>query len=300
MFIGRNGVGKSSLGLVLSLLRDFALERNLANYFSSENLSLFAPNAPIEIETDVEIGGTVHKVRLIVEPKSNANSGYRIIESVLDEEARDALKRVVVVKPQPGMISSRVRPEAEPLDVSCSNIVTWFAAQEAHNVTLRKAFTERFSLVFDDFVGYSYKSMADGEHLQCQFEKNGDGFTTIDLSMLSDGEKCQFVSTAISVVNENTYPMVCFWDEPDNYITTSEEAALFYALARSFQKRGQFIATSHSELGILTFNDCETYVLDRRGHSSPILPPMNLSEMRDKGLLTGSLRSALLSGEVAL
>lgn len=302
MIIGRNGVGKSSLGKALMLLRDYAEGRDLSAYFAETELSVFAPLAPVEFEAEVEVGDSVSKLRLVFQPDRTASQGYRIVEESVDDRVRVSLKGIEVIRPSPDRMSSRIEvaERGVHLDGSCANVVTWFAVHESVNRQLRDEFVKSFACAFEDFVDYSYELKGDGQHLKLRFKSENMPEVVLDFDQLSDGEKCRFVASAISAVNKNSQGLICFWDEPDNFVTTSEEASIFYALGNAFLKQGQLIVTSHSELGILTFNDVETYVFDRRNHASPILPPLSIADLRRDGRLTGSLQDALISGGISL
>lgn len=302
LIIGRNGVGKSSLGKVLKILRDYAEGRTLSDYFTDEDLSKFAYEAPIEIEADVEVAAEVVKIRLQIQADKTSQIGYKILEEVAEERAKEILKTIEVIRPSPEVMTSLIgiASEGNHLLSDCSNFATWFATHEALNHGVREEFVKSLANAFEDFISYSYARKDDGYHLSCHFKADEKPEVVLDFNQLSDGEKCRFVASAIAVINKLGSGLICFWDEPDNFVTTSEEASLFYALSNAFLQKGQLIVATHSELGILTFNDVETYVFDRRSHASPILPPANLSELRRQGALIGSLQSALVSGGISL
>lgn len=302
MIIGRNGVGKSSLGKVLMLLRDYAEGKSLSAYFVESELSAFAPQLPIEFEAEVGSGDNLSKMRLVFQPDKSTAQGYKIVEEVVDDQTRTALTTIEVIRPVPDRMASRIENAVagKHLDVSCANVVTWFAVHESENRSIRDEFIKSFACAFEDFVDYSYETKSDGQHLKLRFRSEKTAEVVLDFEQLSDGEKCRFVASAVSTVNKIGREVICFWDEPDNFVTTSEEASIFYALGNAFLTQGQLIVTSHSELGILTFNDVETYVFDRRNHASPILPPLNLAALREDRRLTGSLQDALVSGGISL
>ena len=55
--------------------------------------------------------------------------------------------------------------------------------------------------------------------------------------------------------------LLCFWDEPDNYLALSEVGHFVMALRKAFQSGGQFITTSHNPEAIRRFSDENTLVL---------------------------------------
>jgi predicted ATPase len=111
---------------------------------------------------------------------------------------------------------------------------------------------------------------------------------------LSDGEKCFMICAVVLAANEAYGPLLCFWDEPDNYLALSEVGHFVLALRKAFQPGGQFIATSHNAEAIRSFSDENTFALQRKTHLEPtIVRP--LSELQ----VGGDLISALVRGDVA-
>lgn len=88
-------------------------------------------------------------------------------------------------------------------------------------------------------------------------------------------------------------PVFCFWDEPDSHLAISEVGHFVLALRKSFEHRGQFIATSHNEETIRKFSDENTLVLYRNNH---LEPPMvrPLGELQ----INGDLVSALIRDDI--
>jgi hypothetical protein len=92
-------------------------------------------------------------------------------------------------------------------------------------------------------------------------------------------------------------PLLCFWDEPDNYLAPSEVGLSVMALRRAFQAGGQLMTTSHNPEAIRRFSDENTLVLYRNSHLEPtIVRP--LEAIRSGGELKGDLIDALTRGDV--
>jgi DNA-binding SARP family transcriptional activator len=101
----------------------------------------------------------------------------------------------------------------------------------------------------------------------------------------------------VLAANDAYGPLLCFWDEPDNYLALSEVRQFVLALRKAFQFGGQFIATSHHPEAIRSFSDENTLVLSRRSHLEPtIVRP--LKEVRARGDFSGDLVGALVRGDV--
>ena len=131
----------------------------------------------------------------------------------------------------------------------------------------------------------------DSRSIVVQFSSNQVS-RNIPFKYLSDGEKC-FMICALTLA-ANTYdPLLCFWDEPDNYLALDEVGHFVLALRHAFQSSGQFIATSHNPEAISRFSDENTLVLYRKSRLEPTIA-RPLSEIQ----ISGDLISALIRGEV--
>jgi hypothetical protein len=87
---------------------------------------------------------------------------------------------------------------------------------------------------------------------------------------------------------------VCFWDEPDNFISLDEVADLISRTRREFGNRKQLIATSHNPETIREFTAENTFVLRRDSHLSSTRPPIKASEIE----ATSDLADSIARGEV--
>jgi ABC-type sugar transport system ATPase subunit len=99
---------------------------------------------------------------------------------------------------------------------------------------------------------------------------------------------------ALALAANHAYgPVVCFWDEPDNYLAPSEVGHFVLALRKAFQSGGQFIATSHNPEAVRRFSDENTLYLSRRSH----LEPTVVRPLKDLQV-SGDLVGALIRGDV--
>jgi predicted ATPase len=123
------------------------------------------------------------------------------------------------------------------------------------------------------------------------------GTLTLPFEYLSDGEKCFMICALVLAANDPDDPLLCVWDEPDNYLALSEVGHFVLALRKAFQSGGQFIATSHHPEAIRSFSDENTFILYRKSHLEPtIVRP--LGEVRMSGIFAGDLVDALVRGDV--
>ncbi len=127
----------------------------------------------------------------------------------------------------------------------------------------------------------------DSRSLFVQFSY-GQGNVSFPFEDLSDGEKCFMICSLVLAANDAYGPLLCFWDEPDNYLALSEVGHFLLALRKAFQSGGQFIATSHNSEAIRRFSGENTLVLYRKNHLEPTLV-RPLSEIQVNGDLVGAL-----------
>jgi predicted ATPase len=119
----------------------------------------------------------------------------------------------------------------------------------------------------------------------------------LSIEELSDGEKC-FVIFALTIAANFAFgSILCFWDEPDNFLAPDEVGHSVTALRRAFQDSGQLIITSHNPEAIRRFSDTNTLYLSRKSHLEPtIVTPVEA--MRANGQFEGGFIDALLRGDI--
>jgi predicted ATPase len=117
------------------------------------------------------------------------------------------------------------------------------------------------------------------------------------LEELSDGERC-FIIFALTIAANAAYgPILCFWDEPDNFLAPDEVGHSITAIRKAFQESGQLIVTSHNPEAIRRFSESNTLYLSRKSHLEPtIVTP--IEDMRTSGRFEGGFIDALLRGDV--
>ena len=114
---------------------------------------------------------------------------------------------------------------------------------------------------------------------------------------LSDGEKC-FVIFALTIATNSTLgPILCFWDEPDNFLAPDEVGHSVLALRKSFQDNSQLIITSHNPEAMRRFSEANTWYLYRNSDLEPTIIA-SVDGMRASGLFEGGLVGALIRGDI--
>jgi predicted ATPase len=178
-----------------------------------------------------------------------------------------------------------------------TNLGAWSSSVLAYLPSAYTKIADYLKQLMPDFKGIQNPLVGkDARSLVVQFS-NGQGSVTLPFEDLSDGEKCFMICAVVLAANEAYGPLLCFWDEPDNYLALSEVGHFVLALRKGFQSGGQFIATSHNPEAIRTFSDESTLVLSRRSHLEPTIV-RRLAEVRASGDFSGDLVGALIRGDL--
>ena len=343
VILGKNGVGKSSIGDLLKMLHLIGIgETNVATLLSENEPA--RKDKPISLEIDMGFSAKQLSYRLSFDYLERSDS-WRVREESLscngidaytrnlatvkvnryrdrtsefginwfsvalpiiqENDAADAiatmksgLSSILILKPMPALMGAESPKPDSFLNSDASNFSSWLAGFMSEFPHAYGTINSYLGEVFPDFDRFvNERSGTTSQRLQVTFASDGASYT-LPFSVLSEGEKCQFLAAAVIAKNKVDGPVVCFWDEPDNYITTSEIANLLPALCHAFSTCGQLLVTSHSREAILCFGESETYVLARKSHLESTMPPQTLEDLRQSGKLTGSLDQALLDGEV--
>jgi hypothetical protein len=207
------------------------------------------------------------------------------------------LASMLILRPMPSRILGESKQETlRPLPY-VTNFAAWFSGLLAHAPSAYTKIDEYLKQVMPDLKDIKNPVVGGGSRsLVVQFS-NGQGSATFPFEDLSDGEKCFMICAVVLAANEAYGPLLCFWDEPDNYLAPSEVGHFVVALRRAFQSGGQFIATSHNLEAIDRFSDENTLHLSRKSHLEPtIVRP--LSELRASGEFGGDLTEALIRGDL--
>ncbi len=195
------------------------------------------------------------------------------------------LARIIILRPMPGLILGDSKEDTlEPVP-QVTNFGEWFFGVLAQAPAAYSKISEHLTQIMHDFQDIRRPSSSGS--LVVRFS-NEQGIVEVPFEDLSDGEKCFMICALVLAANEAYGPLLCFWDEPDNYLALDEVGHFVLALRRAFQSGGQFIATSHNPEAIRRFSDENTLVLQRRSHLEPTVV-RRLSELQVSGDLVGAL-----------
>jgi len=250
------------------------------------------------------IGDQMHLARMTGEQEGQAKFGIGrslvALPIVQEQSATDPLfifkqwlARMLILRPIPGLIVGHRDHETLEPNVHVTDFGAWFSGLVATAPAAYGKIAEYLKQVMPDLIDIKNPLFGkDPRSLVVQFA-NGQGSVNIPFADLSDGEKCFMICAMVLAANQTYGPLVCFWDEPDNYLALDEVGHFVSALRRAFLSGGQFIATSHNPEAISGFSDENTLLLHRRSHLDPTtIHP--LSELHVNGDLVG----ALIRGDV--
>jgi predicted ATPase len=198
------------------------------------------------------------------------------------------LARMLILRPTPSLISGDSMEETLQPNLQLTDFGAWFSGLLAYAPSAYTKIDEYLKQVMPDLK--DIKNPAVGKNsrsLVVQFA-NDQGTVNLPFEDLSDGEKCFMICALVIAANHAYGPVVCFWDEPDNYLALSEVGHFVLALRKAFQSGGQFIATSHNPEAIRRFSEENTLVLYRANHLEPTMV-RPLDEIQVSGDLVGAL-----------
>lgn len=198
------------------------------------------------------------------------------------------LSSMLILRPIPSQMDGRSDDETMHPDSEVVRFGHWFQGLISSHPAAYAKTAEYLSQVMPDFHGIV--GLVEGEpfrRLHVQFV-TGEGSLTVPFGDLSDGEKCFMICAVVLAANDAYGPLVCYWDEPDNFLALAEVGHFLVALRKGFKSGGQLIATSHNPEAIRSFSDENTLLLHRKSHLEPtIVRPLN--EVHRSGDLVGAL-----------
>ncbi|MGO9274214.1 MAG: AAA family ATPase [Terriglobia bacterium] len=206
---------------------------------------------------------------------------------------KDWLAHMLILRPIPSLILGDSQEETLEPNPQVTNFGAWFSGLLAYAPSAYTKIDEYLKHVMPDLKDIKNPVIGTGSRsLVVQFS-NDQGSVNLPFADLSDGEKCFMICALVLAAKDAYGPLLCFWDEPDNYLAPDEVGHFVLALRRAFQSGGQLIATSHNLEAISRFSRENTLHLHRRSH----LEPPNMRPV-DTLQVSGSLVGALASGDL--
>ncbi len=229
-----------------------------------------------------------HLVALPLIQEQNESDPLRIFKTWL--------ARVLILAPYPEAITGDSERGSLTPDRKVSNFGEWFSGLLAHSPAAYSRIDQFIKQVMADFEDIQNPNTGkESRSLLVQYQVES-ATLSLPFASLSDGEKCLFICALVLASNAAYGPLLCFWDEPDNYLSLSEVGHFVMELRRAFQnKGGQLIVTSHNPEAIRQFSDENTLMLFRNSH----VEPTQVRRIADLSV-KGDLVNALIRNDVEL
>lgn len=216
---------------------------------------------------------------------------------------REIFSAILILVPNPDEVGAAVGDEAaDYLEPTGKNLAGWIEnlISSKHEIYGNIVAWIRESV--GDFQGFRQSSAKDIQwperSLLLKFKvEGGDESREIPLRDLSSGEKMFLLAAAVMAKNELDGPVLCFWDEPDNFYSIREIGRVMASLRHAFSNGGQLVVTSHSDEAIMKFPRESTYCLMRRSHLEPTSPIKCVVDRQRELGVKGDFRTALLMGD---
>jgi energy-coupling factor transporter ATP-binding protein EcfA2 len=337
LLIGKNGSGKTTVGLALEILQKIGRGTNrVGNLVKPKDFAGGRTDVPMRFEIEIALEGKnyeyviafelpagfkelrvldekftvsgmpvysreIAQVRLARKEAKFPVDWHLVALPLVQEQSpqdplyifKQWLRRMLILRPIPSLIQGDSRLETLEPSLQVTDFGAWFAGLLAYAPSAWAKIDAYLKQVVPDLkdiknpvIGTDFRSLV----VQFSAEQGG---LTIPFEDLSDGEKCFMICALVLAANDAYGPLLCFWDEPDNYLAIDEVGHFVMALRRAFQAGGQFIATSHNSEAISSFSDENTFLLYRKSHLEPtIVRPVSELQVR------GDLVSALARGDV--
>ncbi|MDR1315479.1 MAG: ATP-binding protein [Spirochaetales bacterium] len=211
------------------------------------------------------------------------------------------LKRMLIISPVPRSMNAALRCRAAHLQPDCSNITDWYADLLERNPDAYGDVKSNYlKIVFPDFDGLRFEQNEFGmRYLKAYFTQE-DRKTAVRFDKLADGEKCVILAALVIAANQADHDSIlCFWDEPDNFLALSEIEHFISILKKRFLQKGQIIMTTHSPETVVRFSEDNTYIFFRNDHVSPTRVK-TVSQWRKGANFEGNFITAWRLGDVEI
>ena len=280
--------------LVFAITGDGLMMRLVHEELQKDGINVFIKNAfgsvRLDSRNDEYFDPTDHCVLPLI---NNPDPG-----SVIETFKRN-LRNLIFVKMWPLVMRGETEKDRVKLDIACGNFATWFLNVISEYPGIYAKTMDNVRLFIPEMDALIFTPLGiESKRLNVRMGK-GIAERTVSLTALSDGEKCLLVMSAIKAVNDEIFPVTCFWDEPDNYLSISDVAAVMSFLSSGFRQRGQLMVISHSDEAILKFAKEDTFVFERESRLGPVTSPVRtLEQVVHEDVLENDIRTSLRLGDI--
>jgi len=207
---------------------------------------------------------------------------------------RSWLSRMLIIAPVPQLIDGESRGESRKLSRDCHDFADWYRGLSVEYPTAGARVHELLHKTWPDLQRMINSQVGtESRSLEFTFKEAAASAPAVPFAKLSDGEKCLVIHAAVLAWAEATEGAICFWDEPDNYVSLDEMTEFILTLRQKLSEGRQLFATSHNPEAIRTFTRENTFVLNRSSHLMATRPPVRATDLD----LPGDLATSLARGE---
>lgn len=204
------------------------------------------------------------------------------------------LAHMLILSPVPSAITGDSEGANLTPNRQVTNLGEWFTELVTQSPAAYPRIASFIQQFMDDFLEIKNENIGrESRSLDVLFGRDNTRIK-MPFELLSDGEKC-FVICALVLASNFAYgPLLCFWDEPDNYVSPSDVGHLVMALRREFENHGgQLVVTSHNPETIRHFPRDKSLLFYRKSHVEPtqVRPIVDIE-------VHGSLVDALIRNDV--
>ena len=211
---------------------------------------------------------------------------------------KEWLGRMIVLSPWPASFASISKQQTPYLDRQATNITDWVRYILAESPSLYNKISEFLKQRMPDFDIFSFETTGKNEReLVFTFHSDAGQKFSLGFGQLSDGEKIYFLTAAVLAAISAKIPVLCLWDEPDNFIALREISHFITAFRKEFENHlngSQLLISTHNPRVINEFSSHNTFILSRASH----MQPTRLLLLQDKEYLSPSVVDAFENGEL--
>jgi predicted ATPase len=209
---------------------------------------------------------------------------------------RTWLSSILYLDPTPAQILPTSKEESPYLQKHLVNLVDWIR----YHLSLQPALYGKVERYLREWMSDfdSFKLEVTGrEEREFLFTFKDQKAIELSLTKLADGEKTYLLTALLLAIISSDRPMLCLWDEADQFIALPELSYFITACRKAFEAtngQAQLILTSHNARVMYEFSGHNCFVLSRSSH----LQPTRLERMQDKTFLSPDPVQAYENGEL--
>lgn len=337
LLIGKNGSGKSTLLAVIELFQKIGQSNTLVeNLLSIDDFGFFDSKRPITFEIEAKLSNDKYNYQLVFNlvetsnllavsseylkvngkdvfsrdfknpskntaaPFTKRQVGLPLVGTINNDDPIAVflqwLKQIIVISPSPDDFSSISKKEASYLNKKASNSADWIRYVLTTNPALYEHITKNMKFFMPDF--HSFRLDATGkDERQLLIRFDDEKKIELDASLLSNGEKIYLITSILLALIENNEPILCVWDEIDQYIALPELSFFISRCRKAFEnseKGSQLFVTTHNSRVMYEFSRHNTYLLKRSSH----LQPSRITTLENERFASPDIVSAYENGEL--